>query len=50
MTSISAKGAHAVAVSGDFDDCQDMVKACFNDVVFRDEMNLSAVNSTTGRG
>ena len=45
MTSISAKGAHAVAVSGDFDDCQDMVKACFNDVVFRDEMNLSAVNS-----
>ena len=40
MTSISAKGAHAVAVSGDFDDCQDMVKACFNDVVFRDEMNL----------
>lgn len=45
MTSISAKGAHAVAVSGDFDDCQDMVKACFNDVAFRDEMNLSAVNS-----
>ena len=45
MTSILAKGAHAVAVSGDFDDCQDMVKACFNDVVFRDEMNLSAVNS-----
>ena len=45
MTSNSAKGAHAVAVSGDFDDCQDMVKACFNDVAFRDEMNLSAVNS-----
>ena len=45
MTSISAKGAHAVAVSGDFDDCQDMVKACFNDETFRDEMNLSAVNS-----
>ena len=45
MTSISAKGAHAVAVYGDFDDCQDMVKACFNDVAFRDEMNLSAVNS-----
>ena len=45
MTSISAKGAHAVAVYGDFDDCQDMVKACFNDVVFRDEMKLSAVNS-----
>ena len=45
MTSISAEGAHAVAVSGDFDDCQDIVKACFNDAVFRDEMNLSAVNS-----
>ncbi|MBL54931.1 MAG: threonine synthase [SAR116 cluster bacterium] len=45
MTSVSADGAHAVAVSGDFDDCQDMVKACFNDAAFRDEMNLSAVNS-----
>ena len=45
MTSVSADGAHAVAVAGDFDDCQDMVKACFNDAVFRDEMNLSAVNS-----
>ena len=45
MTSVSADGAHAVAVAGDFDDCQDMVKACFNDAAFRDEMNLSAVNS-----
>ena len=45
MTSISTEGSHAVAVSGDFDDCQDLVKACFNDVAFRDEMNLSAVNS-----
>jgi len=45
MTSVSAEGAHAVAVAGDFDDCQDMVKACFNDAAFRDEMNLSAVNS-----
>ena len=45
MTSVSADGAHAVAVSGDFDDCRDMVKACFNDAAFRDEMNLSAVNS-----
>ena len=45
MTSVSADGAHAVAVSGDFDDCQDMVKSCFNDAAFRDEMNLSAVNS-----
>ena len=45
MTSVSADGAHAVAVTGDFDDCQDMVKACFNDTAFRDEMNLSAVNS-----
>ena len=45
MTSVSAQGAHAVAVAGDFDDCQDVVKACFNDAAFRDEMNLSAVNS-----
>ncbi len=30
---------------GDLDDCQDMVKAMFNDQPFRDRLNLSAVNS-----
>ena len=45
MTSIDAVGAHAVAVSGDFDDCQAIVKQLFNDHGFRDRVNLSAVNS-----
>jgi threonine synthase len=34
-----------VAVDGTFDDCQDLVKAMFADVAFRDEVRLSAVNS-----
>ena len=45
MTSVIAAGAHAVAVAGDFDDCQAIVKTLFNDHAFRDEVNLSAVNS-----
>ena len=45
MTSVIADGAHAVSVKGDFDDCQALVKALFNDLEFRDEVNLSAVNS-----
>ena len=45
MTSVSAAGAHAVAVAGDFDDCQAIVKTLFNDHAFRDAANLSAVNS-----
>ncbi len=36
MTSVLADGAHAIALAGDFDDCQDLVKACFNDHGFRD--------------
>jgi threonine synthase len=45
MTSVIADGAHAVAVEGDFDDCQALVKALFNEHDFRDRVNLSAVNS-----
>ena len=45
MTSVIADGAHAVSVRGDFDDCQAIVKTLFNDLEFRDKINLSAVNS-----
>lgn len=45
MTTVDAPNAHAVAVEGTFDDCQDLVKAMFNDVDFRQRNNLSAVNS-----
>lgn len=45
MTTIDAPNVHNIALKGNFDDCQNMVKAMFNDKRFREEMNLSAVNS-----
>ena len=45
MTTIDAANVHNIAVEGTFDDCQAMVKAAFNDLKFRDETGLSAVNS-----
>src|SRR3954452_3732367 len=45
MTSVEAPNLHAVAVEGTFDDCQAIVKALFNQARFRDELQLSGVNS-----
>ncbi len=45
MTTVAAPNVRAVAVEGTFDDCQDLVKAMFNDAPFRQRMRLSAVNS-----
>jgi len=45
MTTVVSPSVHTVAVDGTFDDCQDLVKAMFNDAPFRERMNLSAVNS-----
>ena len=45
MTTVLEPNVHNLAIAGSFDDCQDMVKALFNDEVFRDEASLSAVNS-----
>ncbi|MDX9859483.1 MAG: threonine synthase [Rhodospirillales bacterium] len=45
MTTVPSANVHNIAVEGTFDDCQDMVKAMFNDAAFRDRFNLSAVNS-----
>jgi threonine synthase len=45
MTTVLSGNVHNVAVEGTFDDCQDLVKAMFNDIAFRDEHHLSAVNS-----
>jgi threonine synthase len=45
MTTVEAGNAHAVAIEGTFDDCQDLVKAMFADAALRDELSLSAVNS-----
>ena len=45
MTTVASANAHAVAIEGTFDDCQDLVKAMFADRAFRAELALSAVNS-----
>ena len=45
MTTSKAGNVHAIAVKGNFDDCQDLVKGMFNDVAFRDRVKLSGVNS-----
>ena len=45
MTTVIADNVFNLAVEGTFDDCQDLVKAMFNDQPFRDRHNLSAVNS-----
>jgi threonine synthase len=45
MTTVTASNVLNIAVQGNFDDCQDLVKAMFADAPFRQEMSLSAVNS-----
>ncbi len=45
MTTVAAANVHTVAIDGTFDDCQDLVKAMFNDPAFRERLRLSAVNS-----
>ena len=45
MTTIDSPNVRTVAIDGTFDDCQDLVKAMFNDAPFREKHNLSAVNS-----
>lgn len=45
MTTVLAPNVHNVAIEGTFDDCQDLAKACFNDLPFRDRHRLTAVNS-----
>ena len=45
MTSVLSPNVFNIAVEGSFDDCQDLVKAMFGDERFRDQVNLSAVNS-----
>ncbi|MEY2966508.1 MAG: threonine synthase [Actinomycetota bacterium] len=45
MTTVDAPNVRTVAIDGTFDDCQDLVKAMFNDAPFRERHGLSAVNS-----
>lgn len=45
MTTPKDGNVHAIAVKGNFDDCQTLVKGMFNDHAFRDRVALSGVNS-----
>ncbi|MEO7224343.1 MAG: threonine synthase [Devosia sp.] len=45
MTTVLDDNIHNVALKGNFDDCQNIVKGLFRAPKFRDEMKLSGVNS-----
>ncbi|WP_424832874.1 threonine synthase [Ruegeria sp.] len=45
MTTPTDNNVHALAVDGDFDDCQAALKDMFNDFDFRDGVKLAGVNS-----
>lgn len=45
MTTTGASNVHNLAVDGDFDDCQSLVKSMFGDKEFAAEVSLSGVNS-----
>ncbi|HTM78708.1 MAG TPA: threonine synthase [Devosia sp.] len=45
MTTVLDANVHNIALEGTFDDCQNVVKALFNNHRFRDSVRLSGVNS-----
>ena len=45
MTTVESPTIHNIAIEGNFDDCQAIVKALFNDHGFRDKVGLAGVNS-----
>ncbi len=45
MTTTGAENVHNLAVDGDFDDCQALVKSLFADKTFSADVHLSGVNS-----
>lgn len=45
MTTVLDPNVHNIAVRGTFDDCQNIVKTLFNDLAFKEEYALGAVNS-----
>jgi threonine synthase len=45
MTTPTEANVHALAMDGDFDDCQAILKDMFNDLAFRDSVRLAGVNS-----
>lgn len=45
MTTVKKDNVHNIAIKGNFDNCQDIVKTAFADLNFRHQMRLSAINS-----
>lgn len=45
MTTVTDANVHNIAARGTFDDCQNIVKTLFNDLEFKKEYSLGAVNS-----
>ena len=45
MTTVKEKNVFNIAIEGNFDDCQNSVKAMFADKSFANEINMSGVNS-----
>jgi threonine synthase len=45
MTTVKSPSIHNIAIEGNFDDCQAIVKSLFNDLKFRDDVGLAGVNS-----
>jgi threonine synthase len=45
MTTVDDPNVHAIAIDGNFDDCQALVKGMFNHSAFREKVSLSGVNS-----
>ena len=45
MTTCEASNVFNIAIQGNFDDCQNLVKAMFNDEKFSKSINMSGVNS-----
>ncbi len=45
MTTVEEKNVFNIAIDGNFDDCQNIVKKMFSDLEFSDSINMSGVNS-----
>ena len=45
MTTTASKNVFNIAINGNFDDCQNLVKEMFVDSIFSKKINMSGVNS-----
>ena len=45
MTTVREKNVHCLAIDGSFDDCQRILKSIFNNIEFKRQASLGAVNS-----